>query len=311
MSQETVAVAEQAPGGEVRRRLADNERLLAVAAMTPAVVYILALVGFPFGLAVLLSFSDVTVGDPSLDLVGLATLRQVLADPVFWQSLRNTFVFTLVSNALVVVLATALALILTKDFRCKWLVRFLVLLPWTTPVSLATITWLWTLDSIFSPIDWVLRQVGLIESNVIWLGKPGFALASVITVHTWRIVPLAAVIIMAGLIAIPSEIRDASDIDGARFWRRTFEIEVPLMAPIIGVAVLFGVILTVTDMTVVYVLTRGGPTNSTQVLASWAYFKGIEGGDLAQGAGTALFLLPVLVAVAALILRFARRRDVM
>ncbi len=311
MSQETVAVAEQAPGGEVRRRLADNERFLAVAAMTPAVVYILALVGFPFGLAVLLSFSDVTVGDPSLDLVGLATLRQVLADPVFWQSLRNTFVFTLVSNALVVVLATALALILTKDFRGKWLVRFLVLLPWTTPVSLATITWLWTLDSIFSPIDWVLRQVGLIESNVIWLGKPGFALASVITVHTWRIVPLAAVIIMAGLIAIPSEIRDASDIDGARFWRRTFEIEVPLMAPIIGVAVLFGVILTVTDMTVVYVLTRGGPTNSTQVLASWAYFKGIEGGDLAQGAGTALFLLPVLVAVAALILRFARRRDVM
>ncbi|MDQ3782748.1 MAG: sugar ABC transporter permease [Actinomycetota bacterium] len=279
--------------------------------MTPAVVYILALVGFPFVLAVLLSFSDVTVGDPSLDLVGLATFRQVLADPVFWQSLRNTFVFTLVSNALVVVLATALALILTKDFRGKWLVRFLVLLPWTTPVSLATITWLWTLDSIFSPIDWVLRQVGLIESNVIWLGKPGLALASVISVHTWRIVPLAAVIIMAGLIAIPREIRDASDIDGARFWRRTFEIEVPLMAPIIGVAVLFGVILTVTDMTVVYVLTRGGPTNSTQVLASWAYFKGIEGGDLGQGAGTALFLLPVLVAVAALILRFARRRDVM
>lgn len=311
MSQDAVAVADKAPDGDARRRLVDSERFLAVAAMTPAVVYILALVGFPFVLAVLLSFSDVTVGDPSLDLVGLATLRQVLADPVFWQSLRNTFVFTLVSNALVVVLATALALILTKDFRGKWLVRFLVLLPWTTPVSLATITWLWTLDSIFSPIDWVLRQVGLIESNVIWLGKPGLALASVISVHTWRIVPLAAVIIMAGLIAIPREIRDASDIDGARFWRRTFEIEVPLMAPIIGVAVLFGVILTVTDMTVVYVLTRGGPTNSTQVLASWAYFKGIEGGDLGQGAGTALFLLPVLVAVAALILRFARRRDVM
>lgn len=294
-----------------RRHVLDNERFLAIAGMTPAVLYILGLVGFPFVLAVLLAFSDVTVGDPSLDLVGLATLRQVLADPVFWQSLRNTFAFTVVSNALVVVLATALALILTKDFRGKWLVRFLVLLPWTTPVSLAAITWLWTLDSIFSPIDWILRQVGLLEGSVVWLGKPALALASVITVHTWRIVPLAAVIIMAGMIAIPSEIRDASDIDGARFWRRTLEIEVPLMAPIIGVAVLFGVILTITDMTVVYVLTRGGPTNATQVLASWAFFKGIEGGDLAQGAGTALFLLPVLVAVAALILRFARRREVL
>ena len=311
MSEEAVAGLEKQQGARGRRHLLDNERFLAVGAMTPAVLYILVLVGFPFVLAVLLAFSDVTVGDPSLDLVGLATLRQVVADPVFWQSLRNTFVFTVVSNALVVVLATALALILTKDFKGRWLVRFLVLLPWTTPVSLAAITWLWTLDSIFSPIDWILRQLGLIESNVIWLGKPVLALASVITVHTWRIVPLAAVIIMAGMIAIPTEIRDASDIDGARFWRRTMEIEVPLMAPIIGVAVLFGVILTVTDMTVVYVLTRGGPTNSTQVLASWAFFKGIEGGDLAQGAGTALFLLPVLVAVAAFILRFARRREVL
>ncbi len=311
MSEEAVAGLEKQQGARGRRHLLDNERFLAVGAMTPAVLYILVLVGFPFVLAVLLAFSDVTVGDPSLDLVGLATLRQVVADPVFWQSLRNTFVFTVVSNALVVVLATALALILTKDFKGRWLVRFLVLLPWTTPVSLAAITWLWTLDSIFSPIDWILRQLGLIESNVIWLGKPALALASVITVHTWRIVPLAAVIIMAGMIAIPTEIRDASDIDGARFWRRTMEIEVPLMAPIIGVAVLFGVILTVTDMTVVYVLTRGGPTNSTQVLASWAFFKGIEGGDLAQGAGTALFLLPVLVAVAAFILRFARRREVL
>ena len=146
---------------------------------------------------------------------------------------------------------------------------------------------------------------------MLWLGQPRLALASVIIVHTWRIVPLAAVILMAGMLAIPTEIRDASDIDGAGFWRRTFEIEIPLMAPIIGVAVLFGVILSVTDMTVVHVLTRGGPTNYTQVLASWAFYKGIEGGDLAQGAGTALFLLPVLVAVAALILRFARRREVL
>ncbi|HEX2153468.1 MAG TPA: sugar ABC transporter permease [Acidimicrobiia bacterium] len=311
MSDEAVTGLGTAKALGPKRSLLDSERFLAIGGMTPAVLYILVLVAFPFVLAVLLAFSDVTVGDPSLDLVGLDSFRQVMADPVFWQSLRNTFVFTIISNALVVIFATALALILTKDFKGKWIVRFLVLLPWTTPVSLAAVTWLWTLDSIFSPIDWVLRQLGLIESNVIWLGQPDLALASVIWVHTWRIVPLAAVIVMAGMLAIPTEIRDASDIDGAKFWRRTFEVEIPLMAPIIGVAVLFGVILTVTDMTVVYVLTRGGPTHATQVLASWAFFKGIEGGDLAQGAGTALFLLPVLIAVAAFILRFARRREIL
>lgn len=157
MSDEALAIGVRTQ--RPRRTLLDSERLLAIGGLTPAVIYIVALVGFPFVLAVVMAFSDVTVGDPSLDLVGLETLRQVLADPVFWRALRNTLVFTLISNALVVILATALALILTKDFKGKWLVRLLVLLPWTTPVSLATISWLWTLDSIFSPIDWVLRQL--------------------------------------------------------------------------------------------------------------------------------------------------------
>ena len=190
--------------------------------------------------------------------------------------------------------------------------RFLVLLPWVAPVSLATITWLWTLDSIFSPIDWVLRQLGLITENMYWLGRPGtWRWLSVIAVQTWRIVPLAAVIMMAGLIAIPTEIKDAVAVDGAGFWRRMFQVTIPLMAPIIAVAVLFGVILTISDMSVVYVLTRGGPTNSTQVLSTWAFIKGIEGGALAQGAAVALFLLPVLIAITALVLRLARRWEVM
>ena len=290
-----------------RRYWADNERILAPLLLSPAVVYIIALVGFPFVLAIMFAFSDVTTGNPDLEFVGLRTFGRILEDPVFLRSLWNTFVFALVANALVVILAKALAMVLIADFRGKWLVRFLVLLPWTTPISLATITWLWTLDSIFSPIDWILRNLGLIDTNVYWLGRPVLAMGSVIAVHTWRIVPLAAVIMMAGLIAIPTEIKDAAEVDGAGFWRKLFQVTIPLMAPIIAVAVLFGFVLTVTDMSVVYVLTRGGPTHSTQVLATWAFFKGIEGGALAQGAAIALFLFPVLVAVAALILRMARR----
>jgi multiple sugar transport system permease protein len=290
-----------------RRDWFDNERVLAPLLLSPAVIYIIALVGFPFVLAIMFAFSDVTTGNADLEWVGFRTFGRILDDPVFLRSLWNTFIFALIANAVVVVVANVLARVLTADFKGKWLIRFLILLPWTTPISLATITWLWTLDSIFSPIDWVLRNLGLIDTNVYWLGRPVLAMGSVIAVHAWRIIPLAAVIMMAGLTAIPTEIKDAAEVDGARFWRKHFEVTIPLMAPIIAVAVLFGFVLTVTDMSVVYVLTRGGPTHSTQVLATWAFFKGIEGGALAQGAAIALFLFPVLVAVAALILRMARR----
>jgi multiple sugar transport system permease protein len=294
-----------------RRYLTDHPGFLAGLFMSPAVLYILALVGFPFVLAIVYSFTDISTGNPQLDFVGWETFRRVIADPVFRQSLWNTFRFAVIANLLVVVFATALAEVLTRDFKGKWLVRFLILLPWVAPVSLATVTWLWTLDSIFSPVDWVLRQVGLITENMYWLGLPDLARTSVVAVQAWRVIPLAAVIVMAGLTAIPTEINDAVAVDGAGTWRRIFQVTIPLLAPIIAVAVLFGVILTISDMSVVYVLTRGGPTNSTQVLSTWAFIKGIEGGALGQGAAVALFLLPVLVGITAVVLRLARRREVM
>lgn len=293
------------------RRLSDRDDLLAWAFLLPAVAYILALVALPFLLAIAFSFSDVTAGDPTFDWAGLRNYQRVFADPVFWRSLQNTVVFTVISMALIVLFGKILANILVADFRGKWLVRFLVLLPWTTPVALSAIAWLWLLDSIFSPIDWVLRTLGVIDGNIYWLGKPHLAMASVIAVHVWRLVPLAAVIMMAGLVAIPKDVQEAAAVDGAGFWRRMFEVTIPLTLPIIAVAALFGAILTFTDMAVVYVLTRGGPTNSTQVLASWAFFRGIEGGDVGQGAAIALFLFPLLLAAAIAILRAVRRMEVL
>jgi multiple sugar transport system permease protein len=292
-----------------RGKLTDREGVLAPLFLLPAVVYIVALVAVPFFLALAFAFSDVTAGDPSFDWVGFDNFSAIFDDPVFWRSLRNTVIFTVIAMALIVVLAKALAMILVANFRFKWLVRFLVLLPWTTPIALAAVAWLWMLDSVYSPIDWVLRSLGLIESNVIWLGKDNLAMASVIGVHVWRIVPLAAVIIMAGLISIPHDINDAAEIDGAGFWRRLWEITIPLNLPVIAVATLFGAILTFTDMTVVYILTRGGPTNATQVLPSYAFFKGIGGGDLAQGAAIALFLFPLLLAATIAVLRAVRRME--
>lgn len=293
--------------GARRPGLADREGALAWVFLVPSVVYVVALVAVPFGLAIAFAFSDVTSGDASFDWVGLENFRRVFDDPVFWRSLRNTLVFTAISMLLIVIFGKVLANLLVADFRGKWLVRFLVLLPWTTPVALSSVSWLWLLDSIFSPIDWVLRTLGIIDGNMYWLGQPGLAMGSVIAVHVWRLVPLAAVIMMVGLLSIPKDLEEAARIDGAGYWRRMFEVTIPLMFPLIAVAALFGAIFTFTDMAVVYILTRGGPTNQTQVLASWSYVRGIGGGDIGQGAVIALFLFPLLLAAAILILRAVRR----
>ena len=292
--------------------LADREGFLARLMLLPAIVYIVALVAVPFVVAIAYSFSDVTAGDPSYDWVGLENYRANWRDPVFGRALWNTFLFTAVTMVLTVVLANILALLLTSDFRGKWGVRFLVLLPWTTPAALGAIAWLFMLDSLLSPIDWILWQLGLLEDgrHMVWLGKSGLAKASVIGVQVWRLVPLAAVIIMAGQTAIPDDIKDAAAVDGAGFWRRLWEVTIPLTLPVIAVAALFGAIITFTDMSLVRVLTNGGPVNQTHVLASWAYVKGIDGGNLAQGAAVAVFLLPLLLAATIAILRAVRRWEV-
>ncbi|HWR59690.1 MAG TPA: sugar ABC transporter permease [Thermodesulfovibrionales bacterium] len=305
--------------GITRPGIRDQAELLARLMIAPAILYITAMIGLPFVLAILYSLSDATTGDPKLNIIGLQNFREILVDPVFRMALKNTFFFAFVSQILVIILSRILATALMADFRGKWLVRFLVMLPWTAPISLGTIGWLWMYDSIFSPIDWILRSIGLLghpgallgaQTNLYWLGEPKLAMASVILVHLWRLLPLATVIQLAGLSSIPRELLEAAEVDGARGWRRTVEITIPLTLPIISIAFLFGLVFTFTDMTVVYVLTRGGPVHMTQVLATWTFFKGIEGGDLAQGAAISLFLFPALAGIAILMLRMARRSEV-
>lgn len=297
----------------------DQAGLLAKLMIAPAILYVIAMIGVPFIMALMYSLSDATTGDPNFRFVGLRNFAAALADPVFRLSVKNTFIFALVSQTLVILLSRLLATALMKEFHGKWLARFLIMLPWTAPIALGTIGWLWMLDSIFSPIDWVLRRVGLLGTpgawlgpmqNLYWLGQPALAMTSVVLVHVWRLLPLATVIQMAGLSSIPKDLLEAAEVDGASPWRRTLEITIPLTLPIISIAFLFGLVFTFTDVTVVYVLTRGGPIHTTQVLSTWTFFKGIEGGDLAQGAAISLFLFPVLAGVASLMLRLARKSEV-
>ncbi len=307
----TAAVGGVARGGRLAGVL-DSEQWLGRAMIAPAIIYIVLLVGFPFVLALIYSVTNVTVGSVDVRFVGLRNFRVIMENPAFWQALRNTIFLTIVSQVIVLVLAKVLAMALMKDFRGKWLVRLLILLPWVAPVSLGAIGWLWIFDSIYSIINWTARAIGLFGPDVwpIWLGQPDLAMAAIITVHVWRLLPLATVIVLAGLSSIPQDIHDAAAVDGAGFWRHLFQITIPLVLPILMVAMLFGIVFTSTDMIVVFVLTRGGPYDSTHVLASQAFFTGIEGGDLAEGAATALFLFPILVAVAIGFLTIARRTEV-
>lgn len=312
-------VAEENARRNRLRYWADQESLLGPALLAPAVIYIVALVGIPFLIALAFSVSDVTVGDTSLHFVGLENFQAVLKTPEFQQSLINTIMFTIVSNVIILVLASVLAIVLSEDFHGKWIARLLIMLPWATPISLGTIGWLWLLDSKFSPIDWVLRYYHLLgepgallgaQKNLYYLARVNLADASIITVYVWRMLPLAAVILMAGLTSISKDIIDQAEVDGAGFWRSFFQIKLPLILPIMNIALLFSLIFTVGDMAVVYVLTRGGPVFYTQILPTWAYYKGIDSGALAQGAAIAVFLFPVLLAVAILVLRSSRRAEV-
>lgn len=279
---------------------------------SPAVLYIVLLIALPFCLAVFYAFSDARIGNTELHFVGLENFRSILQSPSFQKAWQNSIIFTLCAQLIVIVCANILSIALEKGFRGRGLVRFLILLPWVAPVSLGTIGWKWILDSIYSVITWILVWLGLVSpyNTPMWLGEPKLAMASVILVHSWRLIPFSTVILLAGRTAIPKEIPEAASIDGAGFWRTLFQINLPMMTPILSVVVLFGTIFTFTDMAVVYILTNGGPYDSTQTLPMLAFTQGIQAGDLAAGAAISVFLVPVLVLIAYFMLRLARRTEV-
>ena len=301
-----------APTAKPLRTLSRVDRTLGIVMLTPALVYIGALVGLPFLLAVFLSLTNSSAGSLDFSFVGLQNFANVVRNPVFQRSLKNTFVFTFVSQLTVIVCGNILARALMKRFPGRATVRFIILMPWAAPVSLATLGWLWIFDSTFSVINWLLKVVGWLGPGqwYYWLGDTTLGMIAVITIHVWRMLPFSTVILLAGLGSIPPEVHEAADIDGAGALAKAFRVTLPMMLPILTVALLFGVVFTFTDMSVVYLLTRGGPYNSTHVLASLAFQEGVLGSDVGRGAAIAIFLLPMLLVMAVLMLRVSRRTEV-
>ena len=304
-----------AAAGSRRTRLryvAERRGFLATLLVSPAVILIAALVGAPLVLAAYLSFTDAQAGSLTGRWVGLANFRHALHDPIFRGALWHTFLFTVISQVVVIVCAGFLAHALVRSFRGRWALRFFVLLPWAAPIALTAIGFLWFYDPQASIFNWFLIKLHLVDPQHLpnWLGTPKAAMSSIITVQAWRTIPFATVIFLAGISSIPQEVDDAAAIDGATGLRKFWFVSLPLQLPIAIVAILFGIVFTATDMIVPFILTNGGPFNSTQVLTTYAFQTGINAGNIGEGAAIALFMLPVLALVVIGMLFFARRAEV-
>src|SRR5258708_4232385 len=249
-----------------RRTFADREDLLGAVMLGPALAYVILVVGVPFAFASALGFSNATAGSLSFGWAGLDNYVAILGDAIFLRALRNSVIVTVGSQVLVVVLATAAAQVFRATFRGKRFARFVLLLPWAVPVSLAAIAWTWIFDSTFSVINWTLKAAGLLHGWLYWLGDPALALLAIIIVQAWRIFPFATVIVLAGLLSIPPGSVEARVGDRGGVWRRLFRGELPLLLPVGAVAVVFGVVFTADRLGVVSILPGGGAAHNTPVL---------------------------------------------
>ena len=288
----------------------DRESILGPVLVTPALLLLLLLVAYPFVIALYFSMSNAFIGRPS-EFVGLRNFIRLWESDAFRQTFQNAFVFTGIAVAFKVVLGIVLALLLNEQLWFKRLIRGAVLLPWVIPTALSTLGWWWMFNSLYSVVNWTGLALGLMDPpGPNWLGQKYYAMAAVITVNVWRGLPFFAITILAGLVAIPKEIYEAAHADGAGAGARFWHITLPLLKPVLAVVVLFSTIFTFSDFNIVYVLTRGGPINSTHLFATLSRMLGLEVGRIGEGAAVSLYLFPLLVFVVWAQLRFVRKQAV-
>ena len=308
MNVSTAGTVLAAPGGSAapRRRLLEDERWLAFVLLVPTMVLLSLFIAYPFVRGIILSVTDSRVGVPG-EFVGMANFTRIWNDSIFRQAVYNTFVYTGVTTVFKLALGLWLALLLNRHFKGKALVRAFILLPFIIPTVLSTFAWKWMFDPTFSVINWALFQLGFIKRSINWLGEPDLAMFSIMVVNIWRGVPFFAISLLAGLQTISPELNEAAAIDGARPWQRFWHITWPLLLPVTMVVTLFSVIQTFADFQLVYVLTGGGPANSTHLFATYAYQIGIITGLLGEGAAASLAMFPLLFVIVVIQLWYIRR----
>ena len=275
-------------------RLRNNRHFLGLLFMLPAAIVLIVFLTYPLFLGVWLGLTDVKVGRPGR-FIGLDNYFWLFDDAVFWLSVFNTFLYTVVASIIKFVLGLWLAVILNNHIPFKAFLRAIVLLPFIVPTVLSALAFWWIYDSQDSVISWILIEIGLIDQTIDFLGQPNAARASVIAANIWRGIPFVAITLLAGLQTIPPSLHEAATIDGASEWQRFRHITFPLLTPIIAVVMTFSVLFTFTDFQLIWVMTRGGPINATHLMATLSYQRAIVGGSLGEGAAIATAMIPFLL----------------
>ena len=275
--------------------------------VTPPVLFLLLFLGYPFFYGVYLSFFQREVARPAI-FVGFGNFVKLWNDPIFWLAVRNTILFTAVATVLKASLGLAMALVMNQDFRMKALTRALLLLPFIVPTVLSTVAWQWIFDPGMGLFNRLLMISGLVKTGPSWLGNPTLAMVSIIMVNTWRGLPFFGISILAGLQTIPTELHESATIDGAGTWGRFWYVTLPSLLPVVFIVTTFSIVITFFDFQLVYVLTGGGPANSTHLMATYAYSISMGAGQMGLGSAVALSMVPVLGLLLA-VLTFYVRKD--
>ncbi len=285
------------PRGLAWIRLQSNRNWLGFWFMMPAAAFLILFLAYPLGLGTWLSFTDARIGRGGA-WIGLENYIWLYDDPVFWLSVFNTLLYTVVASIIKFAVGLYLALLLNKNMPWKAIIRAVVLIPFIVPTVLSAIAFWWIFDTQFSILTWMLQGIGAIgeEVHINWLGEANMARGSVIFANIWRGVPFIAITLLAGLQTVPASLYEAAVIDGATRWQLFRYITYPLLTPIIAVVMTFSVLFTFTDFQLIWVLTRGGPVNATHLMATLSYQRAILGGYLGEGAAIATAMIPFLLA---------------
>ena len=275
------------------RAFVERESVFSWLMLTPPMLFLLAFLGYPFVYGVYLSFFEKEVARAA-SFVGFGNFVTLSNDPIFWQAVRNTIIFTGVATTLKALGGLAMALVMNQSFKMKSVTRAALLLPFIVPTVLSTVAWQWILDPGMGLFNRLLVVSGLAERGPSWLGTPTMAMISIIMVNTWRGLPFFGISILAGLQTIPVDLHESATIDGAGTWGRFRYVTLPSLMPVILIVTVFSVVITFFDFQLVYVLTGGGPANSTHLMATYAYSLSMGAGQMGLGSAVALSMVPVL-----------------
>lgn len=301
----TAAQAGRRPG--LSRWLDPGEGTLAVLLLAPAFLLLASIVVYPVGRLIVTSFYNLslTSGLPA-EFVGLENYELVLDDPVFWISLRNTLLLTLITVPGALVVGLGLALLANLPFRVRWPVRLALLVPWALPLAFVGLIFAWFFHSEYGVVNDVLARLGV--GRIIWFNSESLAFLAVCLTIIWKTSSFMALILLAGLQTIPPSLYEAAEVDGASRFRQFVEITLPLLKPAIVVALIFRTITALQTFDIPYTMTRGGPGDATRTLAMYIHQSTVDFLDLGYGSALAVIMFVVSMAATAVYLRAMRTK---